>query len=473
MKRYALVAAFTLVMGCAQVEGNVASAGARQLEPGKTAVPQRSAIVPLGDHHVHLVGPYALPLPDPLLPEVRLPAELTRLLEDRGRLVGNVTGPADLEKVFTEDAQLLNAYIAPTAWYRDKFWFERYLNLGTKGRSSRFVPNQYHLSGDSGFIAGTVLDEPSKTHAQNFLLAVRKGRDGRWRIAADSTTQKTPHRFTRPLTADGLIRELDEAGIKRATVLSVAFWLGSSGGGAKTRRMTEMPTEAAAVRAENEWTAQQVARFPDRLVLACAVNPLKEYAIAELEHCARGLNAKGMKLNFGDSGVSFDIPDHMEKIRRFFRAANENKIAIIVHLEPGRFYGPREVEMFLDIVASASPEITIQLAHMAGNGPGITSPEALAAFAEARQKGDPRTRNFYFDFAGLIYKNMPKAAAELMAARMRQIGLDRILYASDSAPGFVGGNPPTADQWEWTRRQLPLTDAELNVIALNVPPYMR
>lgn len=472
MKRYAFLGALMLITGCAQSAGSLTSTNGQQPQAAKMALPHRSEIVPLGDYHVHLVGPYALPLPDPLPSEVRLPAELTRLLEARGRLVGNVTGPADLENVFTEDAQLLNAYIRPTAWMRERFWFERYLNLGQKGRSSRFVPNQYHLSGDSGFIAGTVLDEPSKTHSQNFLLAIRKGRDGRWRIAADSTTEKTPPRLSKPLTADGLVKELDEAGIKRGVVLSVAFWLGSMSEGPAPKRMKEMPTEAAAVRAENEWTAQQVARFPDRLVLACAVNPLKEYAVAELEHCAK-LNSKAMKVNFGDSGVTFDNPEHMEKIRRFFKAANDNKTAIIVHLEPGRFYGPKEVEMFLDIVGSASPDITVQVAHMAGNGPGITSPEALAAFAEAFQKGDPRTRNIFFDFAGLVYKDMPKAAAELMVARMRRIGLDRILYASDSAPGYGGGNPPTGEQWAWTRRQLPLTDSELNVIALNVPPYLR
>jgi predicted TIM-barrel fold metal-dependent hydrolase len=162
----------------------------------------------------------------------------------------------------------------------------------------------------------------------------------------------------------------------------------------------------------------------------------------------------------------------VEKVTRFFKAANDNRIAIVAHLEPGRFYGPKEVELFLNRIASQSPDITIQLAHLAGNGPGITSPEALAAFAEARAAKDSRAKNLYFDFAGLVYKNMSAKEAELMVTRMRQIGLDHVLYASDSAPGGVG-NPPTTEQWTHTRQKLPLTDDELKTIAGNIAPYLR
>lgn len=432
----------------------------------------RNEIVPLVDYHMHLLGPYALPMPDPLPLEVKLPSELDRLLVERARLIGNVSTESDFKNIFTEDAQLLNAYIAPTDWMRDKHWFMRYLNLWSKTDRFRFAPNHYAISGETGYIAGTVVHEASKQHIWNFLIGVKKGADGLWRIAADSTTERKPPRYTKPLTADGLIKDLDEARIKRGVVLSVAYWLGSAGGAKSTKRMTQAKDEATAVHGENDWTAQQVALYPDRLVLACGVNPLKDYAVPELERCAKTLKAKAMKLNFGDSGVSFENPEHLEKVAKFFKAANDNRIAIIVHLEPGRFYGPKEVELFLNRIASQAPDITIQIAHLAGNGPGITSPEALAAFSEARAANNPRTKNLYFDFAGLVNKDMSTKEAELMVSRMRQIGLDHILYASDSAPGGVG-NPPTVEHWTLTRRKLPLTDDELKTIAENVAPYIR
>jgi predicted TIM-barrel fold metal-dependent hydrolase len=450
----------------AQQKAKKASISAAASTPGQS----RNDIFPVVDYHMHLIGPYALGMPEPVPPEVKLPAELERLLIERSRIIGNVAAESDLKNIFTEDAQILT-HIPPTPWERDKHWFMRYLNLWNKTVRLRFVPNHYSISGDSGYIAGTVFHQASNQHIQNFLLGIKKGADGLWRIAADSTTEKKPPQFSKPLTADGLIKDLDEAGIKRAVVLSVANWLG--GPGAKdTKRMIEAKDEWTAVRGENDWVAEQVRKYPSRLVLACGVSPLKDYAIPELERCAKDLKAKAMKLNFGDSGVSFDNPEHIEKVARFFKVANDNRIAIIVHLEPGRFYGPKEVELFLNRIASEAPDITIQLAHLAGNGPGITSPEALAAFAKARADKDARTKNLYFDFAGIVYKNMSAQEAELMVTRMRQIGLDHVLYASDSAPGGIG-NPPTDEQWMLTRRKLPLTDAELRIIANNIAPYMR
>ena len=39
------------------------------------------------------------------------------------------------------------------------------------------------------------------------------------------------------------------------------------------------------VKAENDWTAQQVAQYPDRLRAFCSVNPLKPYALDEVARC--------------------------------------------------------------------------------------------------------------------------------------------------------------------------------------------
>ncbi len=454
----------------ALLAGCVSPASVRTGSGAPAPAAHRSDIVPLVDYHVHLLGPYALPMPDPLAPEIQVPAEVERLLRDRARLAGNVSSVADFDDVFTEDAQLLNAAINPTGWMHEREWFMRYINLATRDGRRRYVPNAYQASESTGYVAGTVRDSASGIHFQNFLLAIRKGSDGVWRIASESTTRKTPPRYTQPITADRLIADLNEAGIRRAVVLSEAFWLGTPGD--ETRRMTPVADGAAAVRAENDWTAEQVARYPDRLVMACAVNLLRDFAVQEMERCSRIPQVVGMKLHFGDSDFHFDDPAHIEQARRVFKAANENRMAIIVHLAPRTFYGPAEVELFLDQIASQAPDVTIQIAHLAGDGPGITSPEALEAFANARAAGDPRTRNLYFDFAGLVYQGIPAAQAELMATRMRQIGLDRILFASDASPG-TDANPSADQHWTVARRRLPLTDDELRTIAANVAPYLR
>ena len=59
--------------------------------------------------------------------------------------------------------------------------------------------------------------------------------------------------------------------------------------------------------------------------------------------------------------------------------------------------------------------------------------------------------------------------AALLATRMRQIGVQRILFGSD---GATGGNAPPREAWA-AFRKLPLTEAEFRTIAVNVPPYLQ
>jgi predicted TIM-barrel fold metal-dependent hydrolase len=77
------------------------------------------------------------------------------------------------------------------------------------------------------------------------------------------------------VTAERLIEQLDAAGIQRALVLSLAYAQGSP-----SLRGSD---EYQKVRAENDWTSQQAARYPDRLRAFCSFNPLRDYALAELD----------------------------------------------------------------------------------------------------------------------------------------------------------------------------------------------
>jgi predicted TIM-barrel fold metal-dependent hydrolase len=182
-----------------------------------------------------------------------------------------------------------------------------------------------------------------------------------------------------PVDARDLVAMLDAAGIRRAAVLSVAYLLGDPKGTAEG--------EYQKVKAENDWTSRQVARYPERLVGFCSVNPLKPYAVEELARCARDPLVDG----------------------------------------------------------------------------------ALSVLVDAIVEGDPRTRHLYFDVTTVV---LPVTSAErlaLISTRVRQLGLQRILYGSDAASG---GNLPPGQGWAAFRR-LPLTEAEFHVIADNVPPYLR
>lgn len=271
------------------------------------------------------------------------------------------------------------------------------------------------------------------------------------------------------LTASDVIALLDTAGIQRALLLSVAYMYGSP---ART-----VEDEYAKVRAENDWNGAQAALYPKRLRAFCSFNPLKEYALEELERCARNPNLKhGLKLHFGNSDVQLENPAHVEQLSRIFRAANKHHMAIVIHLRASisrqRPYGAAQAQVFLEKLLPLAGDIDIQIAHLAGTGPGYDDPpsdNAMAVLAEAVERHDRRTRRLWFDVATCVDLNISGANAALVAKRIRQVGAKRILYGSDAA---AGGNLRPKESWAAFRR-LPLTEAEFNQIARNVAPYLR
>ncbi|HEV2126922.1 MAG TPA: hypothetical protein VGW38_29580, partial [Chloroflexota bacterium] len=117
-----------------------------------------------------------------------------------------------------------------------------------------------------------------------------------------------------------LIAHLNDAGMERAVVLSVAYTFGSP------NRTVEH--EYDQVRATNDWTSDQVARFPDRLRGFCGVNPLRDYALEELARGAEDPQLRyGLKLHFANSVVDYHDAHHLAQVQRVFRAANDHGMA--------------------------------------------------------------------------------------------------------------------------------------------------
>lgn len=267
-----------------------------------------------------------------------------------------------------------------------------------------------------------------------------------------------------PIGAGDIIRQLDQAGIRRAAVLSLAYWFGDPDLG-------RVPNAHQLVRAENEWTAAEAARFPDRLVAFCSFNPLSDYALRELEWCASSGRFRGLKLHFGNSEVDIRRPDHLQKVVGAFQAANAARLAIVVHLWTDPAYeeeGAEHAAAFLTRVLPAAPDVVVQIAHLAGGG--RTTDAAFGVFADAIAAGDPRTRNLYFDAATAVVPGLFREEVDLLARRFRQVGMGRILYGSDAA---VPPNLVAREGWRAFRSLLPLTDREIMDISDNVAPYMR
>ncbi len=273
----------------------------------------------------------------------------------------------------------------------------------------------------------------------------------------------------REIPVTELIALLDEAGIRRAAVMSTAYMYG------RPSRVVE--DEYARVKAENDWTAAQVAKYPDRLRAFCGFNPLKDYALAELERCAAHPQLRtGIKMHFGNSDVQLDKPEHIARLKEVFRAANRHRMAIAVHMRASisleRPYGEAQARAFLEQLMPEATHTMVQVAHFAGSGPGYEDPpanEVMRVFAEAAARKDPNTRNLYFDVASIATPDISQAHAREMVQRIRQVGVDKILYGSDAAtPTNMKPREACA-----AFRALPLTEAERRQIAGNVAAYLR
>lgn len=270
------------------------------------------------------------------------------------------------------------------------------------------------------------------------------------------------------ISARDLIALLDAGGIRRALVLSMAYTWGKA-----SRDPVE--NEYDHVRAENDWTAQQVAQYPDRLRAFCSLNPLKPYAMDELTRCHDIPQLRsGLKLHFGNSDVDLDNPGNVAQARKIFEAANRYRMAIVVHmrtsLDNKRRYGAEQARVFLNDILPAAPDVPVQIAHLVGSGGYDATIDAAAGiFAEAIAKRDPRVKNVWFDASGVVRPAMTPDQLKQIAARIRELGVERVVYGSDAAvtPAFY----PKAG-WESFQR-LPLTEAEFAAIAANTAPYMR
>ena len=256
-----------------------------------------------------------------------------------------------------------------------------------------------------------------------------------------------------------LVKELDAAGIERAVVLSVGYSF------ADERKA--LPDPDRLTRDENDWTAAQVTRNAPRLIGFCSANPLRAVALEELERCLGLPGMIGIKLHFGNAGITLRDSAHLARIQQVFALAQRMRAPVLVHMRArgGANYGGPDAQLFLDKVVPVAPDIEIVVAHLGASGPGYPpqTDEVMSVFGAAAERHDPHMRNLYFDVATNVAEETTPEQAASVAQRIRQVGVKRVLYGSDLSP--PGGS--IRNGWEIFKTKVPLSAKEMQQIANN------
>lgn len=275
------------------------------------------------------------------------------------------------------------------------------------------------------------------------------------------------------VSADHIVKRMDRAGVKQAAVLSNAYMFG----------MPELAIEDEykKVRAENDYVATQAAQYPDRLAGFFSVDPLANYALNEIERCARDQRLTGLKLHLANSGVDLRDPEHIERLVRVFSIANELRQPVIVHLRTrNENYGAKDAQIFIEEVLPHAQDIVVQVAHLGGwSGMDEATRAVVATFAEAiQQDNDGTLDGLIFDTAETVIPESRAKGRKPLVERVREInqrtaraiqelGADRVVFGSDwVAPAKL---KPRAKA---LASELPLPAEMIAELAANRAPYL-
>jgi len=262
-------------------------------------------------------------------------------------------------------------------------------------------------------------------------------------------------------TGSDAIQVLDAAGLDKGLILSLGYFYGVP------ELADSKFNDYRLVRAENAYVAEQVSNFPDRLVGFFSVNPLAEYAIEEVTYWAEHGGLAGLKLHLANSDIDFKNPLHIAKLCEVFDVMNEFALPVVIHLRNRNpEYGYADAALFINEVAKYAPKVTLQLAHVAGwGGYDAQTDGAVKAFLDAIDDGVLDRSKVWFDIAALVTTRMPDKVYASLPARLREIGFDRLLFATDWDEVDPKSHIATV------RKHLSLSDEEWGQLMSNEAPY--
>jgi predicted TIM-barrel fold metal-dependent hydrolase len=271
--------------------------------------------------------------------------------------------------------------------------------------------------------------------------------------------------LTTPHSVNDLLSAMDQAGIRRALVLSDGYLAESPLMEPQRPDMTDL------MRAANDWTVELAHHYPNRFSSFIAVDPIRPDALPEIARWRGNPAVAGIKLHLTASGINLRKESDLAALAAVFHAAAKAHFAIVIHLRTQQMdYGAPDIQRFIAEVLPAAEDTPVQIAHAAGwSGIDPATLSALGAFANAIKANPQRFRHVWFDLSGVWTDKTSPSDKHALVTLVRRIGVQHFLAGSDWP--YNGDN--LADYYNRVYPELPLTQKEWMVIRSNVAPYAR
>ncbi len=230
---------------------------------------------------------------------------------------------------------------------------------------------------------------------------------------------------------DAVIRRL---GTDRLTLVSMAYLYGHPEFG-------KVENEYETVRAENDYVFEAKKRSPESIRAFCGINPLKDYALKELERCHQTLKADGIKLHSNANQLYLTEPAHLEKIKPVYAYAAENDLPILLHFDNShRKFGEPDIKLFADEILAKIKPAKIQIAHFGTSG-GFNekTKRVIDAFIKQFDENPQiKKHKIYFDISAVALDKDSEGVSKLtdeefaeLAVYARKLGFDKIIFGTD------------------------------------------
>jgi predicted TIM-barrel fold metal-dependent hydrolase len=192
----------------------------------------------------------------------------------------------------------------------------------------------------------------------------------------------------------------------------------------------------AAVRRENDFLARIVRGAPDRFIGFYGIDPLKSFAIREINRCHFELGLHGIKLHLQGNGIDLTDSVHLSKLRQVFELASQEGIPLLIHNNSSNIgSGENYVRRFIESVLSDFEGLTIIFAHAGGGGLFFNFQyDFLIGIKDFMDNSSHSGRhNIYFELSGTaaIREYPGERSMEELSELMSEIGEDRFLFGSD------------------------------------------